>query len=65
MRAVARAESRDAAWEVSEGSCGMLWASSEIQGMDILERDGKQPYFLAFFGLDTWDKVRVLGVGHE
>jgi hypothetical protein len=35
-------------------------AASEIQGIDILARDGKQPYFLAFFGFKTWDEVRVL-----
>jgi hypothetical protein len=35
-------------------------ATYEIQGMDILERDGKYPYFLAFFGFDTWEKVRAL-----
>ena len=35
-------------------------ASNEIQGMDILDAGNKQPYFLSFFGLDTWDKVRAL-----
>jgi hypothetical protein len=28
--------------------------------MDKLEADGREPYFLAFFGLKTWDEVRVL-----
>jgi hypothetical protein len=37
-----------------------LNASSEIQGMDQLEKKGRQPFFLALFGLDTWDKVRAL-----
>ena len=44
----------DAAWAAAAN------ASSEIQGIDILERDGKQPYFLAFFGLKTWEDVRGL-----
>jgi hypothetical protein len=31
--------------------------------MDLLERDGRKPYFLAFFGFETWDDVRALGRG--
>jgi hypothetical protein len=50
---VAGAAARDAAWDAA-------WASTEIQGMDKLEADGREPYFLAFFGLKTWDEVRVL-----
>jgi hypothetical protein len=53
-RAAARAAAGAAAWAVAAN------ASTEIQGMDILERDGKQPYFLAFFRLKTWDDVRAL-----
>ena len=37
-------------------------ASFEIQGMDKLESDGRQPYYLAIYGFDTWDKVRALAV---
>jgi hypothetical protein len=36
-------------------------ASGEIIAMDKLEKDGKTPVFLAFYGFDTWDKVRALG----
>jgi len=25
-----------------------------------LEKEGREPYFLAFFGLKTWDDVRAL-----
>jgi hypothetical protein len=53
-RAAAGAAAGDAAWAAAAN------ASTEIQGMDILERDGKQPYFLAFFRLKTWDDVRAL-----
>ena len=58
-----------AAWDAARAAAGAAagaaaraaaWASSEIQGMDILEKDGRKPYFLAFFGFDTWDKVRAL-----
>ena len=52
----ARYAARYAAWDSRAAR-----AASEIQGMDILERDGRQPYFLAFFGFDTWDKVKALG----
>lgn len=44
----------EAEWEAATN------ASSEIQGMDILEAQGRQPYFLAFFGLTTWETVRNL-----
>jgi hypothetical protein len=46
-----------AAWEAAQDAA---WASSEIQGMDILEANGKSPYSLTFFGLNTWDDVRAL-----
>lgn len=46
--------------ELSAVAGDVAGASSEIQGMDALERDGKQPYFLAFFGFKTWDDVRAL-----
>ncbi len=52
-RDAAGAAAWDAAWSAA-------WASHEIQGMDKLEADGRQPYFLAFFGFDTWEKVRGL-----
>ena len=64
--AAAQAAAGAAAWDAAEDAAAQAaaWAaagaSSEIQGMDILERDGKQPYFLAFFGFDTWDAVRAL-----
>jgi len=47
----------DAAWDAAWDAAG---ASSEIQGMDKLEKDGRKPYFLAFFGFKTWDDVRAL-----
>jgi hypothetical protein len=73
-RAAARAAAWDAAWDAARAAArAAAWAaawdtawdaaanaSTEIQGMDILERDGKQPYFLAFFRLKTWDDVRAL-----
>jgi hypothetical protein len=50
-----------AAWAAAGAAAGAAaWSSSEIQGMDKLEADGRQPYFLAFFGLKTWDAVRNL-----
>jgi hypothetical protein len=55
--AAVRSAVRSAAWD---DSWSAAWASHEIQGMDKLEAAGKQPYFLAFFGFDTWDKVREL-----
>jgi hypothetical protein len=63
--AAARAAARAAAWAAARAHAGAApwaaaWASSEIQGMDKLEADGCSPYFLAFFGLGTWDKVRAL-----
>lgn len=58
----ARAAARAAAWDAASWDAAR--ASNEIQGMDILEKDGNKPYFLAFFGFDTWDKVRALGVSH-
>ena len=48
---------RSAAWDAAWDAAG---ASSEIQGMDKLEKDGRKPYFLAFFGFKTWDDVRAL-----
>ena len=66
-RDAARVAARDAAWDAARDAAGdaaaawdAAWASSEIQGMDKLEADGRQPYFLAMFGFDTWDKVRAL-----
>ena len=37
-------------------------ASYEIQGMDTLVSDGRQPFYLAIYEFDTWDKVRALAV---
>jgi hypothetical protein len=52
---------RDVAWDAARAAAwDAAWASTEIQGMDKLEADGREPYFLAFFGLKTWDEVRVL-----
>ncbi|CAN5950557.1 unnamed protein product [Sphagnum jensenii] len=55
---------RDAAGAAADAAAGAAgdaaWASSEIQGMERLERNGKQPYFLAFFGFKTWDQVSAL-----
>ena len=48
---------RSAAWDAARSAAR---ASSEIQGMDKLEKDGRKPYFLAFFGFKTWDDVRAL-----
>jgi hypothetical protein len=62
----ARAASQDAAWDAAWSAAtqdvgwAAGWASTEIQGMDKLEADGREPYFLAFFGLKTWDEVRAL-----
>jgi hypothetical protein len=53
----ARAAAGDAAWKAAWVTSG---TSSEIQGMDKLEADGRKPYFLAFFGFTTWDAVRAL-----
>ncbi len=47
----------DAAWAAAWAAAG---ASSEIQGIFQLEKDGRQPYFLAFFGFNTWDDVCAL-----
>jgi hypothetical protein len=72
--AAAWAAAWDAAWDAARlvardaGCAAAAWAaawaaagaSTEIQGMDKLEADGREPYFLAFFGLKTWDEVRVL-----
>jgi hypothetical protein len=73
--AAARDAAWAAAWDVAgaaAGAAGAAWdaawaaagaaarSSSEIQSMDKLEADGRQPYFLAFFGLKTWDAVRNL-----
>jgi hypothetical protein len=71
--AVARAAAGAAAWAAAgavawaaawAAAGAAAWAaagaSTEIQGMDKLEADGREPYFLAFFGLKTWDEVRVL-----
>jgi hypothetical protein len=55
--AAARAAARDATWNAAWVTSG---TSSEIQGMDKLEADGRKPYFLAFFGFTTWDAVRAL-----
>jgi hypothetical protein len=50
-----------AAWEAARYAAWVTpWASTEIQGMDKLEADGREPYFLAFFGFKTWDIVRAL-----
>jgi hypothetical protein len=51
-------ETLDETWDAARAATAD--ASSEIQGMDILEKAGRKPYFLAMFGLDTWDKVRAL-----
>jgi hypothetical protein len=64
--AAAREAATTAAWAAATtaawaaGAEDMAWASNEIQGMDLLIEQGRAPYFLAFFGLDTWDKVRGL-----
>jgi hypothetical protein len=55
----------DAAWAAAwDATWNAAWVtsgtSSEIQGMDKLEADGRKPYFLAFFGFTTWDAVRAL-----
>jgi hypothetical protein len=52
----------DAVWSAAIWESALLaaWASTEILGMDKLEADGREPYLLAFFGLKTWDEVRVL-----
>jgi hypothetical protein len=56
----------NAAWSAAGEAAGSAaLASSEIQGMDLLEAQGRQPYFLAVFGFDTWDKVRALVVGEK
>ena len=44
----------------AESAAMSAGASWEIQGMDKLEADGREPYFLAFFGLKTWADVRAL-----
>jgi len=72
-RDAARDAAGDAAWDAARDAAGdaarsAAWdaarsaarASSEIQGMDKLEKDGRKPYFLAFFGFKTWDDVRAL-----
>lgn len=61
LSAAASAVASDAALAAALAAAS---ASNEIQGMDILESYGKQPYFLAFFGLKTWDDVRGL-VTHD
>jgi hypothetical protein len=53
----AQSAARSAAESAAESAA---YASSEIQGMDVLESKGRQPYFLAFFGFKTWDSVRAL-----
>ena len=63
--AAAGAAAWAAAWAAAGAAAGAAaraaaGASSEIQGMDKLEADGRQPYFLAFFGIKTWDEVRAL-----
>lgn len=55
-----------AAWAAAGAAVGAAagaaaGASNEIQGADILERDGREPYFLKFFGIDTWEMVKALG----
>jgi hypothetical protein len=51
----------DAAWDAARAAAWVTsGTSSEIQGMDKLEADGRKPYFLAFFGFTTWDAVRAL-----
>jgi hypothetical protein len=72
MSVAALSAAWDAAWDLAWDAAGAAWdaagaaagaaarSSSEIQGMDKLEADGRQPYFLAFFGLKTWDAVRNL-----
>jgi hypothetical protein len=61
----ARDAAGDAAWAAAwDATWNAAWVtsgtSSEIQGMDKLEADGRKPYFLAFFGFTTWDAVRAL-----
>jgi hypothetical protein len=60
MSVAARAAAGAAAWAAWDAAGAAARSSSEIQGMDKLEADGMQPYFLAFFGLKTWDAVRNL-----
>jgi hypothetical protein len=65
VRAAARAAAWDAArasaWDAARAAAGAAAiASYEIQGIVHLEKDGRQPYFLAFFGFKTWDNVRNL-----
>jgi hypothetical protein len=57
MSDAARDAARSAARSAAEAAAE---ASSEIQGIVQLEKDGRQPFFLAFFGFKTWDDVRVL-----
>jgi len=57
----ARGAAWDAAWDAAWAAArDAAWASSEIQGIVQLEKEGREPYFLAFFGLKTWDDVRAL-----
>ncbi len=44
---------RDAAWDATGD------ASSEIQGAEILKRDGKPFFFLPMFGFASPDKIPV------
>jgi hypothetical protein len=63
-RGAAGYDACDAAWDAALDAAGAAritsGTSSEIQGMDKLEADGRKPYFLAFFGFTTWDAVRAL-----
>jgi hypothetical protein len=57
-RAAARAAAWATAWDAARDAAA--YASSEIQGIDLLEKQGREPFFLAPFGFKTWDEVRAL-----
>ena len=56
--AAARAAAWATAWDAARDAAA--YASSEIQGIDLLEKQGREPFFLAPFGFKTWDEVRAL-----
>ena len=53
--AAACAAAWDAAWDAARAAAGD--AAGEIQGYDILIEQGRKPFFLPMFGIDTLDDI--------
>ncbi|MFN3424864.1 MAG: hypothetical protein ACK40C_09195 [Novosphingobium meiothermophilum] len=61
-RAAAWAAARDAAWAAAWAAAraaawAAAWASNEIQGREVLEREGKPFFFLPMFGFASPDEI--------